>query len=199
MSPPLILASASETRAEMLRAVGLSPEIIPARIDEEELKISLRAAGASPRDQADALAEMKALRVSARHPGALVIGADQVLDFRGEAFDKAPDAAALRTQLLRLRGERHDLHSAAVIAMDGAPVWRHIGRATLTMRAFSESFLDDYIAAAGPAALASVGGYQVEGRGGALFSRVDGDWFSILGLPLLPLLAFLRLRGVLAE
>lgn len=199
MSPPLVLASASETRADMLRRVGLSPEIHPARIDEEEIKRALRAAGASPRDQADALAEMKALRISARLPGALVIGADQVLDFGGEAFDKAPDLATLRAQLLRLRGERHHLHSAVVIAMDGAPVWRHIGCASLTMRRFSDDFLGDYIAGRGEAALASVGGYRIEDGGALLFSRVDGDWFSILGLPLMELLAFLRVRGVLAE
>ncbi|MFV0473394.1 MAG: Maf family protein [Pikeienuella sp.] len=198
MSAPLVLASASATRADMLRRAGVAVEILPARVDEEEMKSALRADRLNPRDQADALAEMKAVRVSARLPGALVIGADQVLDFNGEAFDKPADMQAARAQLLRLRGARHHLFSAAVIALDGAPIWRQIGRATLTMRAFSDAFLDDYLAAMGEDALTTVGAYRIEDRGAALFTRIEGDWFSILGLPLLELMAFLRTRGALS-
>ncbi|WP_340109824.1 Maf family protein [Pikeienuella sp. HZG-20] len=195
----LILASGSPTRAAMLRRAGVMVEIAPARVDEAETKLSLRAAGVSPRDQADSLAEMKAVRVSTRHPGALVIGADQVLDLAGEALDKPESVAAAREDLLRLRGARHELFSAAVIALDGAPIWRHIGRARLTMRRFSEAFIDDYLASIGDDVFSTVGGYRIEETGAQLFARVEGDWFTILGLPLLELLAFLRVRGVLQE
>lgn len=199
MSAAFILASASSARAAMLRRARAAPEIVPARIDEAEMKIALRAAGASPRDQADALAEMKAIRVSARFPGVLVIGADQVLDLDGEALDKPETMAAARAQLLRLRGVRHTLFSAAVVALDGAPIWRHIGRARLTMRKFSDGFLGEYLTTIGEGALSTSGGYRIEEEGAQLFSRVEGDWFSILGLPLLELLAFLRARGVIVE
>lgn len=195
----MILASGSATRAAMLRRAGVALETIPPRVDEAEAKLSLRAAGASPRDQADALAEMKAARVSARHRGSLVIGADQVLGFDGEALDKPESVAAARAALLRLRGGRHELFSAAVIALDGAPIWRHVGRARLTMRRFSEEFIDDYLARMGVDALSTVGCYQIEETGAQLFARVEGDWFTILGLPLLEVLEFLRVRGVLQE
>lgn len=195
----VILASASPTRAAMLRAAGLEIEAIAPRLDEDEIKTALRAEGASPRDQADALAEMKALRVSARHPDALVIGADQILDLNGEAFDKPADLDAARAQLRRLRGARHDLLSAAVIADGGAPIWRSVGRARLTMREFSDAFLEDYLARMGADTLTSCGGYQIEGVGAQLFSRVEGDHFAILGLPLIETLGFLRLRGALVE
>lgn len=142
---------------------------------------------------------MKAIRVSSRFPGVLVIGADQVLDLDGDAFDKPETLDDARAQLLRLRGARHSLYSAAVIAVDGAAVWRHIGHARLTMRAFTDSFLDDYLSTIGGGALTTAGGYRIEEEGVRLFSRIEGDWFSILGLPLLELLAFLRVRGALAE
>lgn len=195
----LILASGSAARADMLRRAGADPNIVKPNVDEEEVKIALRAAGALPRDQADALAEIKAVRVSGKYPGALVIGADQVLDLNGEAFDKPRNMEEARAQLQRLRSAKHTLFSAAAIALDGAPIWRHIGRAQLTMRRFSDRFLDRYLEETGETAFETVGGYKLEEGGAQLFSRVDGDLFTILGLPLLELLAFLRLRGVLQE
>lgn len=195
----LILASGSAARAEMLRRAGAAPEIVKPNVDEEEVKIALRASGATPRDQADALAEIKAVRVSGKYPGVLTIGADQVLDLDGEAFDKPQSMEEARAQLLRLRGAKHTLFSAAAIALDGAPIWRHIGRAQLTMRRFSDEFLDRYLEETGEAVFETVGGYKLEEGGAQLFSRVEGDLFAILGLPLLELLAFLRVRGVLQE
>lgn len=199
MSAPVILASSSATRLEMLRKAGLDIESVPPRIDEEEVKAALRAAEVAPRDQADHLAEMKAVRVSARAPGVLVIGADQVLGLDGEAFDKPVDVSAAREQLLRLRGQRHQLFAAAVIALDGAPIWRHVGAPHLTMRVFSDEFLGSYLARMGDDVLQTVGCYRIEDEGAQLFSRIEGDWFSILGLPLLELMAFLRVRGALSE
>lgn len=195
----VILASASEARAMMLREAGVAVEIVPSRVDEEAIKQAFRAEGVAPRDLADALAEAKAKRVSAAHPGALVVGADQVLVTGGEVFDKPRDRAEARAQLMHLRGGSHELLSAAVVLEDGAPVWRHIGAARLTMRPFTEEFLDAYLDAEGDAVLSTVGGYRIEGRGAQLFSRVSGDYFSILGMPLLELLGFLRARKVLVE
>lgn len=196
---PVILASSSKTRATMLRDAGLEIATEAPRVDEDEVKVALRAEGACPRDQADMLAEMKATRISSRHPGALVIGADQMLEHDGGSLDKPANMAEAREHLLRLRNNTHHLHSAAVIALDGAPIWRHITRATLTMRPFTKTFLDDYLTAEGEGLLHSVGGYRIEKRGAQLFSRIEGDHFTILGLPLLPLLGFLRVRGVLTE
>lgn len=195
----LILASASRARAVLLAAAGVEAEAVPARVDEAEAKAALRAEQVTARDQADFLAEMKAVAVSRGNPGRLTLGADQILDFRGAAFDKPEDLAEARAQLLRLRGQRHDLLSAAVVAVDGAPVWRHVGRARLTMRPFTEAFLDAYLDAMGDEVLETVGGYKLEGLGAQLFARVDGDYFTILGLPLIETLGFLRTRGVLTE
>jgi septum formation protein len=195
----LILASASATRAAMLSAAGVDVQVIPARIDEAAVKQSMLAAGAAPRDLADKLAELKALRISTREPGRLVLGADQVLVHDGRIFDKAQSRVEARAHLMALRGQTHQLVSAAVVALDGAPVWRHVGAARLTMRRFSEAFLDSYLDGAGDLALQSVGCYYLEGPGAQLFSCVEGDYFTVLGLPLLPLLGFLRARGVLSE
>ncbi len=195
----VVLASASEARAIMLREAGVAVEIVPARVDEDAIKEAFRAENVAPRDLADALAEAKARRVGISHPDALVIGADQVLVTAGKIFDKPRDRAEARAQLMHLRGGSHELLSAAVIVSGGAPVWRHIGAARLTMRAFSEDFLDAYLDAEGDAVLSTVGGYRIEGRGGQLFSRVAGDYFSILGMPLLEMLGFLRARKVLME
>jgi septum formation protein len=194
----LILASASAVRRRLLEAAGLDFEVDPARIDEEAAKAGLRANGMKPRDQADALAELKALSVSRRRPG-LVIGADQMLAVEGETLDKPHDLDEARSHLLRLRGKTHELHSAAVVARDGAVLWRQVETPKLKMRDFSEAFLEDYLERVGEAAFASVGAYQLEALGVQLFERVEGDYFSVLGLPLLPLLAFLRQHGMGAQ
>lgn len=190
----LILASASATRARLLRAAGLDIDIDPPRLDEEGAKKSLRAEGLKPRDQADALAELKALSISRRRPG-LVLGADQMLALGDESFDKPRTRAEAQAQLHALRGRTHILMTAAVIARDGAPIWRHIEAPKLRMRKCSDEFLEDYLGRLGEGALASVGAYQLEGLGAQLFDAVEGDYFSVLGLPLLPLLAFLRENG----
>lgn len=191
----LVLASASAARRRMLEAAGLAFEVETPRVDEEAAKASLRAQGMKPRDQADALAELKALSISRRR-GGFVIGADQMLAMEGETLDKPKDAAEARAHLLRLRGRTHELITAAVVARDGVAIWRQVDTPKLRMRAFSDAFLDDYLARAGVGALGSVGAYQLEGLGAQLFERVEGDYFAVLGLPLLPLLAFLRVHGI---
>ena len=190
----LVLASGSAARRKMLEAAGLTFEVDAPRVDEEAAKASLRAEGLKPRDQADALAELKALSVSRTRPD-FVIGADQMLAVGGEVFDKPKDIEEARRHLVRLRGQTHELITAAVVAREGAIVWRHIDTPKLKMRAFSDAFLDEYMSRAGERVLRSVGAYQLEGLGAQLFEKVDGDYFSVLGLPLLPLLAFLREHG----
>ena len=196
---PLILASASAARAAMLRAAGVEIEIEPARVDESELKLSLKQEGAAPDAVAIALAELKALQVSHARPGRLVLGADQMLDCDGTWFDKPESRAAARTQLEALRGKAHRLTSAAVLARDGQRVWHHAGAARLTMRAFTGPFLEGYLDRAGETVLSSVGAYQLEGLGAQMFQQIDGDFFTILGLPLLPVLDILREQGMLAR
>jgi septum formation protein len=192
----LILASASAARASMLRHAGLDFTVVPARIDEAEIKRSLQADGAGVRDAAEALAELKARRATPpggeRDADSFVIGADQMLACEGRWYDKPADMAQARAQLLALRGKTHELVSAVVLARNGGTIWRHVDTARLTMRDFSDGFLDAYLAQAGDAVLQSVGGYQLEGLGVQLFSRIQGDFFTILGLPLLPLLDMLR-------
>lgn len=195
----VILASASAARAELLGAAGIRVEIMPARIDEANIKAAMLAEDAPPRDIADKLAELKALRISARVPGRLVIGADQVLVLEGRIFDKPADRAAAADQLRQLRGKAHQLLSAAVVARDGQPIWRHVGQAQLVMRPFTDAFLADYLDRMGESVTTTVGGYMLEGLGAQLFSRVQGDHFTVLGLPLLELLGFFRAQGVLVE
>jgi septum formation protein len=193
----LILASASPARAAMLQAAGVPLEVVPARVDEAELKIALRGPGADPAEVAVALAELKALQVSRLRPGRLVLGADQMLDCDGIWFDKPEGWAAARDQLRALRGRKHRLTSAAVLARDGARIWHHSASAQLTMRGFTEAFLDGYLEAAGATVLGSVGAYQLEGLGAQMFERIEGDFFVILGLSLLPVLDILREQSVL--
>jgi septum formation protein len=194
---PIVLASASTARRRMLEAAGVTIAVDPAAIDEEEVKRSFRAGGGSAEDCATALAEAKALRVSARHQSQLVLGADQILEAGGEFFDKPRDRGGAAAQLAALAGRRHRLISAAAVARNGAAIWHHVDRAELLMRPLSKDFIGRYLEVGGDAALTSVGAYQLEGLGAQLFERVEGDFFTILGLPLLPVLAFLRDQGVL--
>jgi septum formation protein len=194
-----ILASQSAARRAMLSSAGLDFEAVSPMVDEEAAKAGFRAAGLGARDLADALAEFKAVRVSARMRGHLILGADQTLALGdGSMFDKAASHGELRAQLAALSGQTHSLYSAAVLARDGQPVWRQIERVRLTMRSLSTGFLDDYVQAHGDDVMSAVGGYHIEGRGVALFDKIEGSHFAILGLPLLPLLAQLRIMGVLA-
>lgn len=192
----VILASKSAARRAVLEGAGVPFEAAVAGVDEDAVKTELLARGASPKAIAEALAERKALRISAGRPG-LVIGADQTLEFEGGLYDKVDTMAAARERLRLLRARPHQLHSAVVVAQDGAPVWRETVSATLSMRDFSDAFLEAYLAAEGEAALGSVGCYRLEGMGAQLFARIEGDYFAILGLPLLGLLDLLREHEVL--
>ncbi len=189
----LVLASASPARAALLERAGLVVRRDPAAIDEDAVKAACRGADAAA--CAAALAEAKARCVARRHPDAFVICADQMLVCGGRWFDKPRDVAEARAQLLSLRGRRHELVTASCVVRSESVLWRHVERPALAMRRFSDAFLDDYLVAAGPAVLGSVGAYQLEGLGAQLFARLEGDYFSILGLPLLPLLDFLRQEG----
>ncbi len=192
-----ILASGSESRRRLLAAAGVPFAAIPADIDEEAIKAELLGAATPPQDIAGALAEAKALHVAAFHPSALVLGADQTLLFENEVIGKCPDLAAARHLLKRLRGREHRLAGGYVLAHGEKVLWRHGETARLVLRDFSDAFLDDYLAAEGEAVLSAVGCYKLEGLGAQLFASVEGDYFSILGLALQPVLAQLRERGVL--
>jgi septum formation protein len=182
-----------------LENAGLNVDVVPARIDESSLKDALLSQGATPRAIADTLAEMKAVKVSQKHAARRVLGCDQVLDLKGEILSKPETIEEARAQLSRMRGRAHDLLSAAVICENGAPIWRHVGRARLTMRSFSDEWLDAYLARNWPDVAGCVGAYKLESEGVRLFSRIEGDYFTVLGLPLLDVLAFLTLRGDLPQ
>ncbi|MEW5685701.1 MAG: nucleoside triphosphate pyrophosphatase [Pseudomonadota bacterium] len=194
----VILASKSTARRAVLDGAAVPYEVLVAGVDEDAVKTSLLAEGATPRDIADALAELKALRISTGRTG-FVIGADQTLDLDGQLYDKAESLDAARERLRILRGKTHKLHSAVVVAKDGAPIWREVVTARLTMRDFSDAFLEAYLRTEGEASLGSVGCYRLEGPGAQLFSKIEGDYFAILGLPLLGLLDLLRRHGELPE
>ena len=194
----LVLASKSAARRALLSGAGVAHQAVVSGVDEEAAKADMLARGLGPAEVADALAELKSLVVSGQTPG-LVIGADQTLDLDGKLYDKAESFAEARARLTLLRGRTHRLHSAVVLAEAGQVVWRERITASLTMRAFSDAFLDDYLLTEGEAALGSVGCYRLEGPGAQLFSRIEGDYFAVLGLPLMGLLAFLRDRGEIAS
>ena len=193
----LVLASKSVARSAVLQGAGVAFTTAGSGVDEEAAKVALLAGGAGPCQVAEALAEIKALAVSRGRPD-LVIGADQTLEFEGRLYDKAETLADARARLKTLRGKPHRLHSAVAAARGGAVIWRETVSATLTMRDFSDAFLEDYLAAEGEAALGSVGCYRLEAVGAQLFATIEGDYFTILGLPLMGLLDLLRRERVLA-
>jgi septum formation protein len=192
----VVLASTSAARRAVLSGAGVPFEARSPDVDEDAVKTRLLAGGAGPRAVAEALAEAKALALAAG-PDVLVIGADQTLELDGAIYDKVETSEAARARLRKLRGRAHVLHAAVAVARGGAIVWRETASATLTMREASDAFLDDYLAQEGPAALGSVGCYRLEGAGAQLFERIEGDYFAILGLPLMGLLELLRTEGAL--
>ena len=197
MADQIILASSSHIRAKLLRNAGVTCKIVPGRIDEESIIRALEIEDASPRDIADTLAEMKARKIAEKNIGTLVLGCDQVLSFKGSTLSKPETAKDACNQLRMLRGETHQLLSAAVVYEGTEPVWRHVGVARLTMRDFSNDYLDAYVDRNWNSIRSSVGSYKIEEEGIRLFRMVQGDTFTIQGLPLLELLSYLTLRGTL--
>lgn len=196
-SAHITLASASAVRCSLLKNAGLAVTATPARIDEQALSASARAEGLSSRDIADFLAEKKAEKVAMKVDHGLVLGCDQTLDFNGETLSKSPDLDHVRGQIRAMMGNQHRLHAAAVLFENGRLIWRHVGTVRLTMRTMSDAWLDDYLARNRDDVLASVGGYMLEREGIRMMTRVEGDYFHVLGLPLLELLNFLTERGTL--
>lgn len=197
MTQKLILASTSPFRKTMLANAGIDVEAVPAKVDERALEAPLKGSGTSPEDVAAILAEAKAVDVSARRPGDLVLGCDQTLSLGDEILHKPADMEAARRRLLALSGRTHQLNSAAVLARDGQVLWRHVGIASLTMRKLDPAFIGRHLARVGDKVLASVGAYQIESEGIQLFEKIEGDHFTIVGLPLLALLAELRKLGAM--
>lgn len=198
MPQPFILASGSRIRAALLSQAGVPFTIQSPRVDEDMVKQALIAEAASPRDIADALAELKARKISEKNPGALVLGCDQVLDHKGQMLSKPADPQDAMDQLRRLRNDRHMLLSAAVICEDGKPIWRHVGQVRLRMRDISDAYLDSYVSRNWESIRHAVGCYKLEEEGVRLFTAIEGDYFHVLGMPLLELLNYLTLRGDLA-
>lgn len=197
MAEKIILASASPFRKAMLAKAGVEVEALAADLDERAIEAPLEGSGASPEDVALVLAEAKALNVSERRPGALVLGCDQTLALGDRIFHKPRDMEGARRHLLALSGRTHQLNSAAVLARDGETLWRHVGTASLTMRELEPDFIGRHLSRVGEAALTSVGAYQIESEGIQLFERIEGDHFTIVGLPLLAVLAALRDLGAI--
>lgn len=196
MTLSIILASGSASRKSLLENAGVDAKCIKPSVDEDAAKMAFRAEAMSVRDQAMRLAEMKAMKVSLQNEG-LVIGGDQMLALDKEAFDKPVDLDGARDHLTKLSGKTHTLETAIVACENGRPVWRFLARPRLTMRRLTPEFIDAYVAEIGEPLLSTVGAYQLEGLGAQLFTDIEGDYFSILGLPLLPLLDYFRTRGVL--
>jgi septum formation protein len=197
MAQTIILASGSPYRKAMLINAGLDIEAVPADVDERSLEAPLKDSGTSPEDVASILAEAKAIEVSERKPGALVLGCDQTLSLGDEVFHKPADMEGARRHLLALSGKTHQLNSAAVLCRNGEVLWRHVGIASLTMRKLEPAFIGRHLARVGAKALSSVGAYQIEGEGIQLFDKIEGDYFTIVGLPLLPVLKELRALGAI--
>ena len=195
----VVLASASASRAAILEGAGVAFEVLGAGVDETAIKARLLATGAAPRVIAERLAAEKSRQASRMRPESLVIGADQTLELDGALVDKAANVSEARARLTALRGRTHRLHAAVAAAEDGEIIWRQVESPTLTARNFSDAFLEGYLARAGERVLTSVGCYFLEGEGSQLFDRVEGDYFAVLGLPLLPVLAMLRERGALPQ
>lgn len=198
MSYPVILASGSQIRRQILDGAGVIYDVQTSHLDESAIKTAMLSEAARPRDIADALAEAKSIKVSRLREG-LVIGADQIMVMDDKIYDKPKDMADAKSRLLSMRGKTHFLIGAVVICENGVPVWRHVSKTSLHMRDFSEEFLDEYLSAEGEDVLSSVGAYKFEGRGAQLFTKVEGDFFSILGLSLLPVLDYLRIRGAMTS
>ena len=199
MSTHIVLASGSEIRAHLLRQAGINFLVEGARVDEGAIKAALLAEGASPRDIADTLAEAKARKVSGKHPGALVLGCDQVLDFEGKLLSKPESPEAALRQLMDMRGKRHMLLSAAVIYRDGEPLWRHVGQVRMVMRQASDSYLEGYVTRNWDSIRHAVGAYKLEEEGVRLFTMIDGSYFNVLGLPMLELINYLGLQGIIEQ
>lgn len=195
----LVLASASAARAKLLAEAGIEVLVDPASIDEAPIKAEARRNHRDASECAQLLAETKAMSIAPRHPGGLILGADQMLECDAQWFDKPADIDDARHQLQALNGRQHALVSAVTVVRDGKVLWRAVDRSLLTMRHFSEVFLEHYLSVMGKRVLATVGGYELEGLGAQLMTRIEGDYFAILGLPLLPLLEFLRREGVVAS
>ncbi|TNJ45524.1 nucleoside triphosphate pyrophosphatase [Phaeobacter sp. B1627] len=199
MTTHIVLASGSEIRAHLLRQADINFSVAAARVDEGAIKAALLAEGAKPRDIADALAEAKARKVSGKHPGNMVLGCDQVLDFEGHLISKAETPEEAVQQLTQMRGKRHTLLSAAVIYRDGQPLWRHVGQVRLVMRQASDTYIQSYVARNWDSIRDAVGAYKLEEEGVRLFTSIDGSYFNVLGLPLLELINYLGLQGIIEQ
>jgi septum formation protein len=197
LTPAIVLASGSASRKGILKNAGIAFEVDPPSLDEAPYKLSSRSRGLSAGETALGLARLKAAEISRRHAGAIVIGADQMLECEGDWFDKPADRAGAAAHIARLAGREHHLRSAVTAFRDGGERWNHLQTATLAIRPLTQSEIERYLDRCGDGILQSVGAYQIEGPGIQLFSAIDGDFFTILGLPLLPLLAFLRREGAL--